>query len=111
MLRLVSNVLRDELRKMDSAGVIANDRFAVLMLNSDLEEAQAFAERLMNKVAVTKIVMGERQGVVTISMGIATMSAADSTAEQALNRADEALCRARAAGPNRIACASPPDRA
>ena len=60
---------------------------------------------------MTKIVMGERQGVVTISMGIATMSAADSTAEQALNRADEALCRARAAGPNRIACASPPDRA
>ena len=111
VLRLVSNVLRDELRKMDSAGVIANDRFAVLMLNSDLEAAQAFAERLMNKVAVTKIVMGERQGVVTISMGIATMSAADSTAEQALNRADEALCRARAAGPNRIACASPPDRA
>lgn len=111
VLRLVSNVLRNELRKEESAGVIGSDKFAVLMPNSDIEAAQAFAERLMNKVAVTKIVMGERQGVVTISMGIAAMSAADSTAEQALNRADEALCRARAAGSNRIEFATQPDQA
>ncbi len=97
VLRLVSGLLRDELRKTDVAGRISGEKFAVLMPGSDAADAESFAERLRKTVAMPKIILGERQGAVSVSMSVALMNAADPTAEAVLGRADAALTLTKAA--------------
>lgn len=98
VLRLVSGLLRDELRKTDVAGRVSGEKFAVLMPGSDAADAESFAERLRKTVAMPKIILGERQGAVSVSLSVALMDAADPTAEAVLDRADAALTLAKAAG-------------
>jgi diguanylate cyclase (GGDEF)-like protein/PAS domain S-box-containing protein len=102
VLRLFSALLRDELRKVDVAGRLGHDEFAVLMPNSDPVAAMVFAERVRSKVASTKVAIGEKMAGMTVSIGIAEMVAADASGLVALASADSALCRAKSAGGNRI---------
>ena len=106
MLRLVSALVREEVRKVDIAGRMDGDQFSVLMPNSDLDDAAAFAERLRKKVSVTAVNIGERRGIMTASIGIASINAEDSTAEQVLARANEALELAKASGRDMVKLAA-----
>ncbi|MBS1157829.1 MAG: hypothetical protein H6R15_248 [Proteobacteria bacterium] len=103
MLRLFSGILRDELRKVDTAGRVGGDEFAVLMPKTDPAAAKVFAERIRNKVAKISITIEERQVTLTVSIGIAAMSAADAQASVVLEHADAALYLAKQEGRNRVA--------
>jgi diguanylate cyclase (GGDEF)-like protein/PAS domain S-box-containing protein len=101
-LRFLAGLLRDELRREDTAGRIGGDEFAILLPGSDLASAAIFAERLRKLIAETRVNFGSQQVAITVSIGVSILEATDSTNEQALARADEALYRAKAAGRNRI---------
>lgn len=101
-LRFLAGLLRDELRREDTAGRIGGDEFAILLPGSDLASAAIFAERLRKLIAETRVNFGSQQVAITVSIGVSILEATDSTNEQALARADEALYRAKAAGHNRI---------
>lgn len=105
-LRFLAGVLRDELRREDTAGRIGGEEFAILLPGSDLASAAIFAERLRTLIAEARINFGSQQVSITVSIGVSILEATDSTNEQALARADEALYRAKAAGRNRIELAS-----
>jgi len=113
MLRLFSAILREELRKIDIAGRVGGDEFAVLMPSADLEAAMVFAERIRSKVAGTVITVGQRQVAMSVSIGMAAMHPTDSVAGDVLKQADEALYRAKKEGRNRVVVvghtALPPD--
>lgn len=102
MLRLFSALLRDELRKVDVAGRIGGDEFAVLMPRADLDAAMVFAERVRAKVAATSVSVGERQVAMSVSIGMAVMTPAHLSAVQALRDAEMALERAKLVGCNRV---------
>jgi diguanylate cyclase (GGDEF)-like protein/PAS domain S-box-containing protein len=105
VLRHFSTLLRDELRKVDVAGRVGGEEFAVLLPESDQAAAMVFAERLRKKVAETSVCIEGEPVFITVSIGIAAMLVADETADQGLLRADKALYLAKAAGRNRIALA------
>ena len=102
MLRLFSALLRDELRKVDVAGRIGGDEFAVLMPRADLDGAMLLAERVRAKVAATSVSVGERQVAMSVSIGMAVMTPAHLSAVQALRDAEMALERAKLIGCNRV---------
>jgi len=105
VLHLFAALLRDELRKVDFAGRIEHQTFAVLLPDADQSAANTFAERLRNKAAGTSIVIDSRQVSITLSIGIDWMRLEDESADQAFLRAEETLASARIEGGNRIAIA------
>jgi diguanylate cyclase (GGDEF)-like protein len=100
VLRLFSALLRDELRKVDFAGRIDGEKFAVLLPDTDQAAARIFAERLRKKVVETSVTVGDRQVSITVSIGIAIMSMTDASTEQSLGLAQRALSTAKLAGGN-----------
>ncbi|MFZ2269218.1 MAG: diguanylate cyclase [Azonexus sp.] len=102
MLRLFSALLHDELRKVDIAGRIGGDEFAVLMPRADLDAAMILAERIRAKVAATSVSVGKRQVAMSVSIGMAVMTAAHLSAAQVLRDAEMALERAKLVGCNRV---------
>ena len=105
-LCLFSSLLRDELRREDTAARIGGDEFAILLPGSDLHSATTFAERLREKIAETTVSMGNGKLAIAVSIGIAALNATDTTTDQALARADAALYSAKSAGRNRTEVAT-----
>jgi diguanylate cyclase (GGDEF)-like protein len=104
VLREFSAILLNELRKVDSAGRIGGEEFAVLLPDTDMEAARIFADRLRHKVeaeAHAGLYPTCPTHPITVSIGIAAMKSADTSVDASLVRADEALYRAKEAGRNR----------
>lgn len=97
VLQSLARHLQQNLRSEDFLARWGGEEFAVLMPNTDSQQAWQLAERLRNEVADTPIC--DRN--VTFSGGIATWSAGRN-AETLLGLADNALYKAKENGRNRI---------
>jgi len=102
VLRHFAGLLAAELRKIDSAGRVGGEEFAIILPGADTAAARVFAERLRQKAADTPFMHRGQSISVTVSIGIAAIRASDIDADAALARADMALYRAKAAGRNRV---------
>jgi diguanylate cyclase (GGDEF)-like protein len=101
VLRHFAALLRGELRKVDTAGRMGGEEFAIILPGADSAAARAFGERLRQRVAETPVMHGGLAIQVTVSIGIAAMTPRDATADAVLVRADRALYRAKEGGRNR----------
>lgn len=102
VLRQLAGIVRRFVRGEDVAARIGGEEFAVLLPETDLEDARAFAERLREAVAADSFVLGGQPQRLTISIGIAGL-APDRLDRSALMRAaDVALYRAKDEGRNRV---------
>jgi diguanylate cyclase (GGDEF)-like protein len=106
VLRQMAGLVRAFVRGEDIAARIGGEEFAVLLPESDLEAARAFAERLREAVAATPFELGGESRHLTISIGIAGL--ADDRRERSalMQAADAALYRAKDEGRNRV-CVEP----
>jgi diguanylate cyclase (GGDEF)-like protein/PAS domain S-box-containing protein len=102
MLRHFATLMRDELRKIDIAGRVGGEEFAIILPGANPDEARVFAERFRDKVATNPLRLDDQMIPVTVSIGIAAMQATDATADAALIRSDEALYCAKKNGRNRV---------
>ena len=102
VLRHFAALMREELRKIDSAGRVGGEEFAIILAGADQAAARAFAERLRQRAADTPALCQGRAIAITVSIGIADLCAADASADAVLARADAALYRAKAGGRNRV---------
>ncbi|SDT30853.1 diguanylate cyclase [Pseudomonas oryzae] len=102
VLRHFAAILRAQLRKSDVAGRVGGEEFAVLLPETSLEQAGAFARRLQHCLAELPLLQDARAIVLTISVGIAALGSDDPGVDAALSRSDMALYRAKSAGRNRI---------
>lgn len=100
MLKHFVALMRQELRRIDTAGRVGGEEFAIILPGADLAGAEVFATRLRLKVAQTPLVQEGQIIPMTVSIGIAALSGAD--ADAALDRADQALYRAKRAGRDRV---------
>ncbi|BBP82925.1 MULTISPECIES: sensor domain-containing diguanylate cyclase [unclassified Pseudomonas] len=101
-LRHFATLLVQQMRRVDFAGRMGGEEFAVVLNDASHDSALVFAQRLQQQLAETPL---RHQGEViplTVSIGITRISADDATAEAALSRSDLALYRAKANGRNRI---------
>lgn len=104
-LRAVADVIKKELRKYDIAARYGGDEFAIILSNSDADNALAFAKRLLHAVAEDAPLPIPQTGGLpgyTLSMGIATFPQDAQTQTGLLHSADHAALRSKQAGKNQI---------
>lgn len=99
VIRRISNLLRDNVRSIDSVARYGGEEFAILLNGMGFDQAEVIAERLRMQI---EQLAGQPQGaVVTASVGIAMRRDSDS-AESLFKRSDEALYLSKRLGRNRI---------
>jgi len=104
MLRAVSSILKQQLRKMDMVCRYGGDEFAIVVPETTGESAMRVAEKLRRQVE-THFFPGVPRPV-TISCGVADYPAHGITRDEVVAAADAALYLAKQAGRNRVASAS-----
>lgn len=103
VLRGVSRLIMEAVRKQDVFARYDEDAFSVLLPETDEERTLQVAERLRRSVESHVFRFDERStAAVTISLGVATVGDATGSVSTLLKRADDALDRAKSAGRNRV---------
>ncbi|MBV9456337.1 MAG: diguanylate cyclase [Bradyrhizobium sp.] len=95
-------------RNSDIAGRLGGEEFAILLPETDAEQALVVAERIRESVAAHFLSVHKVRFNVTVSVGIASASISMSGIEALLRAADEALYQAKEAGRNRVVTWSAP---
>ena len=106
VLRQLAGVVRGFVRGEDIAARIGGEEFAVLLPESEVPAALAFAERLREAVAQSVFVLGDQPQRITISIGLAALDPGRADRSALMQAADAALYRAKDEGRNRT-CVSP----
>jgi len=105
VLREVAKVLLDTSREIDEPARYGGEEMAVALLETDLEGAENFAERVRSRIEalVIPLLDGEGSVRVTASFGAAALPDSSDVDKDALvAAADAALYRAKRAGKNRV---------
>ncbi len=91
------------IRNIDVFGRIGGEEFAIVLPETNLEQARTVAERLRDKLSETYIELagGERVPF-TVSIGVSALNEDDNSIESLLKRADVAMYKAKRYGRNRV---------
>jgi len=101
VIREISRKIKECIRQIDTAARYGGDEFAVILLNSSLEDATIVAQRMVDAVANSHTTWQREQIPLSISVGLGQYDA-DSTPEDITNRSDQALYMAKQAGKNTV---------
>lgn len=100
VLRNVSKVLRDSVRTTDIAGRYGGEEFGVILIDTPLNSALNFTERLRKAVETGSTKYGDDNIKTTISLGIAEFNEFQNKYEKLISQADAALYYAKKNGRN-----------
>ena len=101
-LRAISAACRKNLRRQDLWARLGGEEFAVILIETTVDEAVLMAERLRKAVSKLEIKSKGKTFGMTTSIGLASADFSGETLEDALRRADEALYLAKRAGRDRV---------
>ena len=105
VIREVARLCGSQTRDSDVAARIGGEEFAVLLPETELEDARAAAERLRTAVAELRMPNGGGEIAFTVSVGAAEASGVMADPAELTKRADEALYAAKRSGRNRVVTA------
>ncbi|WP_333606501.1 sensor domain-containing diguanylate cyclase [Arsukibacterium sp.] len=111
VIKAVSAVISSSLRSTDLAGRYGGEEFAVLLVDTTLEQANYLAERLRSKVEKLLIPYNEQQLKVTISLGLAQRDQHMQYHTNWIEAADKALYQSKVDGRNKVSCFVPESEA
>jgi diguanylate cyclase (GGDEF)-like protein len=102
VLQKIADVSRKTLRDVDIIGRIGGEEFAVLMPQTDMNEALNAAERLRMAFINSPVLLSENENIhYTASFGVVKVNDGTSI-DTLLNQADNALYDAKKSGRNRV---------
>ncbi len=101
-LQHFSALLRNHLRRIDIAGRIGGEEFAVILPGADCQAAHSFAERLRLQLAAEPALYQGQEIPLTVSIGISPLRSSDNGPDAVLSRADKMLYLAKENGRNRV---------
>jgi diguanylate cyclase (GGDEF)-like protein len=101
VLKFLAKILGNNVRKSDFVVRWGGEEFIVLLIDSDINQAQIIAEQLRSNVANSTDLVSFNQKQVTISLGVTEVNDED-TINTVLKRADDALYKAKSKGKNCI---------
>lgn len=105
-LQSVADILRNHLRRPDSAGRYGGDEFMIVLPETEMEGSAAFAERLRDTVGSVGIKTDADSSVsVTLSLGVAEFKRQSQDIYAFIKAADDALYASKQFGRNRVTCA------
>jgi two-component system cell cycle response regulator len=103
MLKAVSKLYRDSVRSTDLVARYGGEEFAVMMPETDLEDAITFAEKIRAMIESTTMETQAGPLNATVSIGVASVPfTRTKTAKDLVVQADKALYRAKRAGRNQV---------
>lgn len=103
VIKLVTMTMREHVKTKATLARFGGEEFAIVLPETDLEQARQIGERIRKSVMSREIVKrstGESLGKVTISVGVGTYRRGD-TSISLLDRADQCLYQAKRSGRNR----------
>ena len=103
VIRALSNLLRQRLRRIDSLGRYGGEEFTVVLPDCNLEQAKHILDEIRQRFAELPFMAHDSSFNVTFSAGIA-QSNSQSNANQLIELADQAMYAAKAAGRNQVLC-------
>jgi diguanylate cyclase (GGDEF)-like protein len=99
LLKLVSSVIRKNIRSTDMVARLGGDEFAVMLLQTDEKTALKIIKKLQMKLLE---VVGKEGYPVTFSFGVVTFHRFPDTAREMIKIADDCMYNAKKSGKNRI---------
>lgn len=103
VLRRVADIIRAPLRpNTDIAARMGGEEFSIVLPDTDIDAAIAFAEKLRKRIEQTVVVVGEHEIRPTVSLGVA-MNRKSCDLDDLLDRSDRALYTAKRSGRNKVA--------
>ena len=99
----IANACMANMRRSDVFGRLGGEEFALLLPETDAEEAREAAERIRRTIESTIVQVGGIEVRATVSMGAAPRPSSGETAATWLAEADIALYEAKQFGRNRVA--------
>jgi diguanylate cyclase (GGDEF)-like protein len=97
----ISRRIKECIRQIDTAARYGGDEFAVILLNTSLEDAIIVAQRMVDAVSNSQTTWQKEQIPLSISVGLGQYDA-ETTPEDITNRSDQALYMAKQAGKNTV---------
>ncbi|HEX5330309.1 diguanylate cyclase [Sulfuricurvum sp.] len=105
VLQKIADICRTILREIDIIGRIGGEEFAILLPQTDAEEAHHVAERLRIAISEGQIKLEGAQPKFTASFGVVAAGGGFTEIDALLNQADTALYEAKESGRNRVCIA------
>jgi diguanylate cyclase (GGDEF)-like protein len=104
VLREVAELLRGQLRKVDTLARYGGEEFFVMLPQTSKDQAVEVAEKLRRSVAEKKFAHGEQQpaGRVTISCGVSCMTDDAEKLDRLVDAADAALYASKRGGRDKV---------
>lgn len=102
VLTRLAGTCQQVLRETDIFGRLGGEEFGIILVETDLEQAVATAERLRLAVEQDALEVQNGRARLTISLGVAQWRASDATFGNLMRRADKALYTAKNQGRNRV---------
>ena len=100
-IRQISKKIKECIRQIDTAARYGGDEFAIILLNSSLEDATIVAQRMVDAVANSHTTWQKEQIPLSISVGLGQYDP-ETTPEDITSRSDQALYMAKQAGKNTV---------
>ncbi len=106
-LRVLSQLLKDCVRQVDTLARYGGDEFTILLVDTPHDVAEMIAERIRRSVETHLFEAGSEGPLrLTISIGVATCPDHGESREPLLDAADKAMYRAKSRGRNRVSSAN-----
>lgn len=102
VIQAIAEAVRGNLRNTDIAGRYGGEEYAVLLVDTPIEQAAVLAERLRQSVEALQINYNEHQIKVTLSIGLAEYQADMSGHRQWIEASDKGLYQSKANGRNQV---------
>lgn len=107
VIQKIADAVRVNLRETDIAGRYGGEEYAVLLVDTTVEQAVYFAERLRHTVEGLVIMYNKTPLKVTISIGLAEFNSDMRQHVQWIEAADAALYQSKQGGRNQLTCYHP----
>ncbi|MEI7465994.1 MAG: diguanylate cyclase [Burkholderiales bacterium] len=102
VLKHFARVVSGHIRVGDVLGRTGGEEFTMFLPHTALDEAEALAERLRQRVSLETLQFDGHAIAITVSIGVTVLTASDADAAEAVARADRALYEAKHAGRNTV---------
>ncbi|MBD3271842.1 MAG: diguanylate cyclase [Elusimicrobia bacterium] len=106
VLKGISVLLRNFVRETDVVARYGGEEFVIILPETDIPGAVAFAERLMESIRNHTFTYQDKNLNVTMSIGISSNQNTEISKETLINEADTCLYKAKNEGKNRIKASS-----
>lgn len=106
-LRDLAKLLNETLRETDVCGRYGGEEFAVILIDTDGEQAMILAERLRAKIEQMVVTHNSTQMKFTATLGVAQWHENLSSHEQWIEAADEAMYSGKDGGRNKVSLHTP----